>query len=277
MVGKRGFYYFLKLKEKGKLKIRVRYYLPVNFIKEIDRLGLLKGFGDEKLKFMGIKIFTDGSIGAEKAALTFNYRNSKKRGEMLISEKKFKEILLFCEKRGIQLAIHAIGDRAIKNIYNWGKKVIKKTGLRHRIEHAEMITVEIAEKLKEMGFTLSMQPNFIKNWQLKGGMYEQKLGEKWIYKMNPIGSLIKTGIKIGFGSDCMPLSPLYGVKSLEYHPSEKERIDFSQGIKLYTKGSAYLSFDEEKLGKLHKNYWADFILIEKEKIKEVYIMGKRII
>ncbi len=276
MVGKKGFYYFLKLKEKNKLKIRVRYYAPVELLEELKKLGILRGFGDDFFKFCGIKIFTDGSIGSRKAAISFYYKNEKRKGEMLIKKKKFQRILRECENAGFQLAIHAIGNRAIKNILEWSKKIIKKTELRHRIEHAEMIEPHLAEELKEMGFCLSIQPNFILNWQLEKGLYEERLGKNWIYKMNPLKTLMKIGINMGFGSDCMPLSPLKGLKGAMSHPDLEERLDLKEAISLYTKGSAYLSFDENILGDLKKRMKADIVIISKNKIKKVIIDGKSI-
>jgi len=274
MVGKRGFYYFLKLKEKGKLKLKIRYYAPKDLLNEIEKLGIIKGYGDEFFRFCGIKIFTDGSIGSEKAAISFYYKNSRKKGEMLISKKEFQKILKKCEENGFQLAIHAIGDRAIKSVLKWSKEIIKKTDLRHRIEHAEMIDLKTAEEFKEIGFTLSIQPNFIKNWQFKDGMYEEKLGEKWVYKMNPLKSLIKLKTRFGFGSDCMPLSPLHGIDGAINHPNPEERITLKQAIKIYTQGSSFLSFDEQKTGKIKEGYLADLIVIENKKIKKVIINGK---
>jgi len=274
MVGKKGFYYFLKLKEKGKLKLKIRYYAPKDLFTEIEKIGIIKGYGDEFFRFCGIKIFTDGSIGSEKAAISFYYKNSRKRGEMLISKREYQKILKKCEEKGIQLAIHAIGDRAIKNVLKWSKEIIKKTDLRHRIEHAEMIDLKTAEEFKEMGFTISIQPNFIKNWQFKNGMYEEKLGEKWIYKMNPLKSLIKLKTKFGFGSDCMPLSPLYGIEGAINHPNPEEKITLKEAIKIYTEGSSLLSFDEQKVGKIKKGYLADLIVIENKKIKKVIINGE---
>ncbi len=274
MIGRKGFYYFLKLKEKNKLKIRIRYYAPYNLIKEIEKIGILRGFGDEYFKFCGIKIFTDGSIGSKKAKLSFNYRDDRKRGEMLISKKEFQKILKICEDKNLQLAIHAIGDRAIKNVINWSKEIIKRTDLRHRIEHAEMIDDKSLDEIKEMGFTLSIQPNFIKNWQFEGGMYEERLGKEWIYKMNPIKTIIEKGIKVGFGSDCMPLSPLYGIEGAISHPSEKERIDFYEALKIYSQGSAFLSYDENNLGEIKENYFADIVILKNKKIEKVIIDGE---
>ncbi len=274
MVGKRGFYYFLKLKEKNKLKIRVRYYAGKELLREIERIGIIKGYGDKFFKFCGIKIFTDGSIGSERAAISFYYRNSKKKGEMLISKREFQEILKKCEEKGFQLAIHAIGDRAIKNVLKWSKEIIKKTDLRHRIEHAEMLDLKTAEEFRDMGFTFSIQPNFIKNWQFKGGMYEEKLGEEWIYKMNPLKSLLKLKIRYGFGSDCMPLSPLKGIEGALSHPNSEERLTLFEAIKIYTHQSSFLSFDEKEMGKIKEKYLADLVIIENKKIKKVIIDGK---
>ncbi len=274
IVGRKGFYYFLKLKEKNKLKIKIRYYAPYNLIKEIEKIGILRGFGDDYFKFCGVKIFADGSIGSKKASISFNYKGERKRGQMLISKKEFQKILKICEDKNFQLAIHAIGDRAIKNVINWSKEVIKKTDLRHRIEHAEMIDEESLEEINKISFTLSIQPNFIKNWQFEGGMYEERLGKEWIYKMNPLKTMIEKGVKIGFGSDCMPFSPLYGIEGALSHPSERERIDFFQALKIYTKGSAFLSFDENKLGEIKENYPADIVILKDKKIEKVIIDGE---
>ncbi|MEO0281421.1 MAG: amidohydrolase [candidate division WOR-3 bacterium] len=227
----------------------------------------------DRIKLKGLKIFTDGSIGAFTAAVYKNYKNGQ-RGKIFISEKDFKQIVLIAKEKNYQLAIHSIGDRATDFVL---KNLSDPEG--HRIEHFEISSKEQIEKVKEKGIFLSMQPNFIGNWGLKGQMYEERLNKNYFEFNNVFRYIFNKKIPLGFGSDCMPPSPLYGLNSLKKALFEEQRIDFIDGFKCYTEGGARIVHEEKKLGKLLKGFKADFIVTDKRineddvKIVETYKEG----
>lgn len=230
----------------------IYFYFPWEFEKK------LSDWKDKKnIRLKGLKIFVDGSIGAYTAALYGRYDN-KKSGKIFIRRETFKKIIALALKKGYQLAIHSIGDRSTDFVLN-----NLPSNSNHRIEHFEITNPEQIERVKRMGLFLSMQPNFIANWALKGQMYEKRLPDKY-YRFNNVFKLIvKKNIPLGFGSDCMPPSPLYGINSLSIAQFPSQRLDFLEGLKFYTSGSAFINGVENKVGKLKKSYNADFIVTDK--------------
>ncbi len=230
----------------------IHFYFPWEFEKK------LSGWKDKKnIRLKGLKVFVDGSIGAYTAALYGRYDN-KKSGKIFIGKETFKKIITIAMKKGYQLAIHSIGDRSTDFVLN---NLPEKSN--HRIEHFEITNQEQIKRVKRMGLFLSMQPNFIGNWALKGQMYEKRLPDKY-YKFNNVFKVIvKENIPLGLGSDCMPPSPMYGINSLSIAQFQSQRLDFYEGLKFYTYGSAFINGVENIVGKIKENYKADFIVMDK--------------
>ncbi|MCR8454150.1 MAG: amidohydrolase family protein, partial [Crenarchaeota archaeon] len=133
----------------------------------------------------------------------------------------------------------------------------------------------------------SMQPNFIANWQQRGGLYEQRLGWERAKRMNPLATILAKAGLIAFGSDNMPSDPLYGIYGAMTHPIESERLRFAEAVQCYTTHAAYSIFAENKLGELREGYVASFLALEsvdihnpKEvrnaRIQQLFVRGKKI-
>ncbi|MEA3239761.1 MAG: amidohydrolase family protein [Candidatus Bipolaricaulota bacterium] len=127
------------------------------------RLGVTS-IQDAQVDGRMLKAFSDGSIGAGTVAMSRPYIDNPERSGLLIWDKeKLEEIVLKAHKNNIQFAIHAIGDRAITLVLDCLEKANsqQEKDLRHRIEHAEMITPKQIIRMKKMKIIASMQPNFI--------------------------------------------------------------------------------------------------------------------
>ncbi len=256
---------YLKTLMKCKSKLSIRYYLPYTLIPHLKAIGLRGKVGDDNLKFMGIKVFMDGSIGARTASLFLNYKDVNKRGMLLMSKAKLFQIVKDAEEAEWQLAIHAIGTKAIHTALNTLGEVISPTNpLRHRIEHFELPYKKHIDHAKELNILLSMQPNFIGNWSKPGGLYEHALQEKLYRYNNPIGDIVKTGINIALGSDCMPAGPAYGISSVATSPFSHQKLSKEQAIQYYSQGGAFAGFDEHKIGTLKEGLMADIIVVKSE-------------
>ncbi|RKZ08480.1 hypothetical protein DRQ25_09020 [Candidatus Fermentibacteria bacterium] len=79
-----------------------------------------------------------------------------------------------------------------------------------------------------------MQPNFVSRWQIKGGLYEGKLGKERARALNPFRLVADAGFSLGFGSDCMPFGPLAGLGGATDHPLDEFAIDTAQALNAYT-------------------------------------------
>ena len=119
-----------------------------------------------------------------------------------------------------------------------------------------------------MKIIASMQPNFVGQWGLAGGMYDHRLGRERTTRMNPFASVIKNGVPLVFGSDCMPFDPLYGIHSAVNAPYPLQRISPEQALKAYTIGGAYASFEEDKKGTLEAGKQADLIMLDGDPFNE---------
>ena len=276
-----------KFLEENKFLYRNTLYFWAEYAEKLIDLGFKTGFGNSFIKISGIKIMMDGSIGARTAALREPYADDpNERGVLLHSSEDLRELIKKAEKVGLQLAVHAIGDRAIDAALEAFKYSAKAKKLRHRVEHFEIVHEEHIRIVKKIGLTLSMQPNFVANWQTSGGLYERRLRRERVKIMNPFKSLFSANIIVGFGSDCMPLDPLYGIWAALNHPIESERLSLLEAIRGYTYNSAYLEFSEEFKGAIKKNYLADVIILRNDitkidakdildvKVEKIIIDGK---
>jgi predicted amidohydrolase YtcJ len=252
------------LYQKKSNQLRIYINLPASVLDEINTLGLHTGFGNEWLRFGGIKIFTDGSIGAKTAAVSFNYKNEDNNGVLIYSDEELRTTLKKAHPN--QTAIHAIGDRAIQQVLT-----CSVPGTRNRIEHAELVRDDQIPYIKNLGLILSMQPNFFQ-WSHPGGLYDTRFGTGLDNRMHVLHT---AGIPIVFGSDCMPFSPLYGIEQVVNAPFEDQRLSVMDALKMYTKNGAYASFEEGIKGTIEPGKVADFVVLSgdprEEKISKLTV------
>ncbi len=196
---------------------------------------------------LGIKIFTDGSLGARTAALHAPYADAPGDGELLVGRDELMEELAACREADIACAVHAIGDRALATVL----AAMEKTGVedaRFRIEHAEIMGDEELAVCKRLRVPLVMQPNFVRNWAGEGGLYETRLGAERCRHGNRFASLVRAGVPFVFSSDGMPAGPLYGMRGATHHPVAEERIGPAEALRRYTTAAHALGGDEDAYG-----------------------------
>jgi predicted amidohydrolase YtcJ len=255
-------------KHRKDLKVRFALYLTEKYHAKVVASGLKSGFGDDWLKFCGTKIFIDGSIGARTAALHRTYANTKRRGRVLFSAHRLENLVRDAEKLGIQLMIHSIGDRSTDFVLNvLQRNITRQNPLRHRLEHLEVLDASAIRSIRQLSLIASMQPNFVRRWQNIGGMYNKMIGPEYA-NMNPFGALIKARARLVFGSDCMPMGPLYGIEGALHHPSTHCRLNIADAFRLYTESGAYPTFDEDKKGRIETGYLADLVVLNKNPLEE---------
>ncbi len=267
--------YYEQLGDKGGMTLNIRLYIVVSDISYVKKTGF--DFGTSF--FGGIKIFADGSIGARTAANSFSYKDDpSNRGILILTKDDLSEIVKKSNDDGIQIVIHAIGNRAIREVIGvFEEQVGNCSLLRHRIEHCELIDEKDVSKLKKLGVIASMQPNFIYLWSQSGGMYEEALGKRYETN-NPISLLLKNGITVAFGSDCMPLSPLIGIEGVVKAPFDCQRLTLEDSIYCYTHNSAYAGFSLDREGEIKEGKEANLVVLDRiaENIFSVYFKGRRV-
>ncbi len=268
-----------ELAEEGKLPLRV-YFLPLyeEWEGKKEKLPEIP----EWLWVRGVKFFADGSLGARTAKLKEAYADASGRGEWVLSPEELQAGVEKVVQAGFQPAIHAIGDEAIEQTLKTLEHIHAKTALnslRPRIEHFEMCSTEHIERLKRLGGIASMQPNFTGKWGGIGGLYQKRLGLPRAGRMNPLLEIALLECPMAFGSDMMPFSPLFGIRSAVFPPHQRQKIREHQAVWAYTFGGAFAAFAESFLGTIERGKKADLIVLDKvpsefPRLQFVFINGE---
>lgn len=242
------------------LRTRLFTYMKADLLPHLASLGIRRGFGSNFLRIVGVKVFVDGSLGAKTAALFEPYRGEAGKGRVLLGRSELARLWRRVMEAELQLAIHAIGDRAVEEVLAAAR--LSGVGLhdRHRVEHLELPTPHQLDRLKELGLVASMQPNFLQ-WSGPGRMYEDRLGPERDSRIDPHRWVLERGIPLAFGSDCMPMGPLYGINLALNPPYYPQRVSWEEAVQAYTYGAAYASFAEDELGTISPGKWADFVVL----------------
>lgn len=253
------------------LGVRALLYFTPNFLDGMIELGLASGFGDNKLRIGGLKLFSDGSIGAKTAWVRGGYRDDPKNEGMSIWERgELEELVKKADKNGIQLAIHAIGDRAIELVLDCLEQAREEEhhALRHRVEHDELITRSQLQRMEDAHIVASMQPNFIGEWGCPGAMYEGRFGKERIETLNPLRWVADSAVPLALGSDCMPFGPLYGIHWAVNAPFPAQRLSVTEAVRGYTMGAAYAGSAEQEVGSIEPGKLADLIMLDGDPFSE---------
>ncbi|UCC13014.1 MAG: amidohydrolase [candidate division WOR-3 bacterium] len=248
----------------GRLRLRFSLYLLHTYLDRLRAANLRSGFGDDMLRLAGIKIFMDGSLGARTAALCRPYRGMRHRGILMLPASVLARTVQIAERDGYQLMIHSLGDRAVARVVQvLGANIPGGNPLRHRLEHVELLDKRTMNTMAQKHILASMQPNFVRRWQKPGGLYEQRLGERY-RRMNCFKNMQDAGIRITFGSDCMPTGPLYGMQGAYAHPFTCGRVSPRTALMMYTRAGAFATHDEGKKGRLKQGFLADLVALDRD-------------
>jgi predicted amidohydrolase YtcJ len=260
-----------EIETRHQLTTRMIVNIPVDQIDHMISLGLTSGMGSPLVRIGGVKIFTDGSIGAKTAYVSGGYNDEpKNNGMLLFSPEDYEAIVKKAVENNIQTVTHAIGDEAIEMVISTFENLPDKSVLReqrHRIEHAEMINEYQIRRAVSLGLLLSMQPNFVGRWQQPGGLYDHRFDGERVRGMNMFRVALDNGARLCFGSDGMPYSPLYGIWSATTHHNDRVRLSVEEALRCYTLESAYSVFQEHTLGSLTVGKRADFVVLSDNILK----------
>ncbi len=255
---------YKQLDDRGMLRVRVFCKVQARDVQHLTVDDVPPVDVDRKLRLAGVKAFLDGSIGARTAALTEPYADDPgNTGMLLFDQEELDRIVEGAEATGLQLSFHAIGDRAVEaalDAFEAGAE--EGNPLRHRIEHLEYATGEQLDRMKDLRVVASMQPNFIVQWSMPGGMNEQRLGRERGSATEALRDVWSRGIPLAFGSDNMPFGPLYGLQGAIHHPVEDQQLPPIVALRAYTEGSAWAVHAERWLGTIEVGKAADMALLD---------------
>jgi hypothetical protein len=255
--------------EQGKIGLRVNHYPSAELLPVLRRNKVRYGQGDDFFRIAGVKIFSDGSLGS-RSALCFNkYVGTESNyGLEVASTSQMVKWIKSAGRLGMPAAIHAIGDRAVANVLD----AIEQTGplrpgVRHRIEHLQLIRRKDIPRLKRLGVVASMQPSHCPS---DIGMIRKYWGRRetnaFIFR-----TLLDKKVDLAFGSDCPiePLDPMAGIAAAVrrakpgsrdvFYP--EQRLSAAEALYNFTVGPAIAAGQEHCRGYLLPGYPADYVVL----------------
>jgi predicted amidohydrolase YtcJ len=219
-----------------------------------------------KLNQVGGDLWLDGSLGARTAALSTPYQDAPgETGSLYHHDDELVDLYVRASLAGVQVAVHAIGDLAIGQVLRCARRAARTVGrtalaaCRHRVEHAELLGSDGADRIAELGLAVSVQPAFDAAWGGPGGMYIERLGARRAKSMNPFADLWARGVPMAGGSDAnvTPLDPWNGVAAAVHHNRSPQRLGLPVALELFTLGGRVLARQERVTGRIHPGQRAD--------------------
>ena len=269
---------YQKFEKEGKLTCRIYCRLPISEVRNHSVLGIESGFGSDFLKIGSLKAFSDGSLGSSTAWFFEPYEQDKSTSGLpmeIVSNDSLRQWAIEADRAGLQLSIHAIGDKANNYILNLFEEVVKVNpprDRRFRIEHAQHVIKEDVKRFKELNVIASTQPYHL----IDDGVWAHKrIGHDRLPTSYRFRDMISEGVNVCFGSDwtVAPLNPLLGIyaavtrRTLDgknpdgWIPDQK--LSVTEAVRGYTINNAYAAFMEDRLGSIEVGKYADFTILEK--------------
>ena len=277
--------------EKGTQALRIYSFVPLGDWQRLDSFIRKNGRGDDMLHWGGLKGFTDGSLGSTTAWFYEPYLDEPQTSGLILTDSALlRSWILGADAAGLQVAVHAIGDRAnhcVLDIYEDAVKT-NKGNSRLRIEHAQHLLQSDIARFSQLGVIPSMQPYHAID---DGRWAARRLDDRRLKTTYAFKSLLDHNARLTFGSDwtVAPLDPLAGIyaavtrRTLDdanpggWYPEQKVSVE--QALISYTRNNAYAGFMENKTGILKAGYLADFAVLSQnlfkiapENIRDVRVM-----
>lgn len=262
---------------KGDLHVRVSGHQPLMTWKRLADVGLLTDFGNPFLHIGGLKGFADGSLGSTTALLFAPYLDSPNTSGIPSAELAHPDEMLYniehADAAGLQVAIHAIGDKAnhiILGFYEQTEKLNGPRDRRFRIEHAQHLIAADIPRFGQLHIIASMQPYHLMD---DGRWAEKRIGPERAKTSYAYRSLLDTGAILAFGSDwpvapMVPIQGIYGAvtrRTLDgKHPNgwvPEQKITVEEAVRAYTMGAAYASFEDGIKGSIEPGKLADLVVL----------------
>jgi predicted amidohydrolase YtcJ len=255
-----------RLREEGSLHLRVWQSMPAEQGNELADLHIRSGFGDHLVRIGYLKTFMDGTLGTQTA------RMLEGTGVQITSKEHLAEIFRRGVAAGLPVAVHAIGDLANREAlvaFEETRADWQPLGLRHRIEHAQVLAPDDLPRFAELGIAASVQFSHApSDRDLADRFWAEKTQGAYAYR-----SLRDSGALLANGSDAPieELDPWAGVcagvlRTIDergpWHP--EQRLTLDEALEATTVNPAWLAHDEHRRGKLLPGFLADLVVLDRD-------------
>ncbi|AYF87587.1 amidohydrolase [Pseudomonas sp. DY-1] len=265
------------LAEKGELTAHVAALLvanPKSKPADLDTLDQVRQRfqGVPNLTLPGIKVFADGvaEVPAQTAAMLDPYKNSNKRGELLIDPAHFGDLVSAADARGWLVHVHAIGDRAVRESLNGIEQARKdrQSGIAHSVTHLQMVNPKEFARFKPLDVIASMQLYWASADEVSIDLVQPYISAMAFQFQYPARSLLKNGATISGASDWPVTTPepwkAISRKGPKGVLNAAEEIDRETMFQAYTLNSARTIGLEKQIGSLSPGKQADLILLDRD-------------
>jgi len=264
-----------ELLRSGRLKTRIYAAGVLSEWQRQGNAGIRAAFGSDMLRVGSLKGYSDGSLGSRTAWFFEPYHDDAQtsgipRADVLTT---MKTDVASADKNGLQVMIHAIGDRSNATILDIFEQVARDNGAkdrRFRIEHAQHLRGQDIPRFGKLGVIASMQPVHLTD---DGRWAGNRLDDKRLKGTYAFRTLLDSGAHVAFGTDwaVAPLNPFFGIFAAvtrrttdNKNPNgwiPEQKITVDEAVRCYTAGSAYAEFQENEKGTLEVGKLADMIIV----------------
>lgn len=261
----------------GRLKTRVSVYVPLGDWRRMADSLRTNGPGDDWIRTAGVKGYVDGSLGSGTALFFEPYADDASTFGLLVTpEDSLRRWIGAADSAGLQVVVHAIGERANALLLGIFDSVARAHGARDRRfrdEHAQHLRPQDVARFSALGVIASMQPYHAAD---DGRWAGKRLGPERVRNSYVFRSLIDSGARLAFGSDwtVAPIDPMLGLAAAVTRRTldganpggwiPEQKISLDEALRAYTVNNAYAIFAESNRGILKRGYKADLVLLDRD-------------
>ena len=273
MCNKEQFIAYQDARADGELLFRVYIMAVPELYRELSLAGLRTGFGDDRLRIGGIKLFCDGSASERTMRMSKPYvGRPDDYGILVTTQEKLNEQVAEAHAARWQVGVHANGDVAIDMVlkaYELAQRRIPRPDARHRIEHCTLVNTPLLKRIAAIG---AIPTPFYTYVYYHGDKWAQ-YGEERVRWMFAHRSFLDHGIRVAGASDHVPgpFEPMMAIQSMvtrkDYRGrmwGENQKISVDEALRICTLHGAYASFEEKSKGSITEGKMADFVVLAKD-------------
>lgn len=281
---------YQQAEREGRLPLRVQLMVAGGLLRDLGAhpsddtpramdLGLRTGFGGDRLSLGALKIFTDGGMMARTAALTAPYAGEDHAGDLYADEADLRELMVAGHRAGWQLAVHAIGDRAVDVALDGieaAQRAAPDPTARHRIEHAGLVRSDQLPRFARLGVAAVVQPAFL--WSF-GDDYARIMGPdraEWLYRGR---GFLDAGVRL-VGSSDRPVTVGAPLRAMQFMVDRLsatgqpigpgEAITPEEALRSYTVAAAHACHWDRDLGSVTAGKHADLVVLDGDPLAEPF-------